>query len=88
MELQSQAGRRGLALNKHSFASRLSSKDNSVLEAGRLCNSVISCNLPLLRRYLRAHANVNAFDYDKRTALHISAAEGNAPVVSATASTT
>ncbi|KAK9791836.1 hypothetical protein WJX73_006514 [Symbiochloris irregularis] len=59
----------------------LSSKENSVTEAGRLCNSVINCNLPLLRRYLRAHANVNAYDYDKRTALHISAAEGNAPVV-------
>ena len=43
---------------------------------------MFKCDLPLLRRYLRAGANVDACDYDKRTALHISAAEGTAAVVS------
>jgi ankyrin repeat protein len=45
--------------------------------ASLLCNCVYECNLPLLRRLLRAGAPVNLGDYDRRTALHISAAEGN-----------
>jgi hypothetical protein len=36
----------------------------------------------LLRRLLRAGSPVDIGDYDKRTALHISAAEGNAVMVS------
>jgi ankyrin repeat protein len=50
--------------------------------ASLLCNCVYECNLPLLRRLLRAGAPVDIGDYDKRTALHISAAEGNAVMVS------
>lgn len=50
--------------------------------ASLLCNCVYECNLPLLRRLLRAGAPVDNGDYDKRTALHISAAEGNAVMVS------
>jgi glutaminase len=42
---------------------------------------VYLCDLPLLRRLVRAGADVNAGDYDRRTALHISAAEGNAVMV-------
>jgi ankyrin repeat protein len=38
--------------------------------------------LQLLRRLLRAGSPVDIGDYDKRTALHISAAEGNAVMVS------
>uniref|UniRef100_A0A383VAB8 Cyclic nucleotide-binding domain-containing protein n=1 Tax=Tetradesmus obliquus TaxID=3088 RepID=A0A383VAB8_TETOB len=49
--------------------------------ASLLCNCVYECNLPLLRRLLRAGAPVDIGDYDKRTALHISAAEGNAVMV-------
>jgi glutaminase len=52
-----------------------------VQAAARLCTAVYQCNLPLLRRLMRAGTPVNAGDYDKRTALHISAAEGNLPVV-------
>ena len=47
-----------------------------------LCTCVIECDLPLLRRYLRAGAPVDACDYDRRTALHCSAAEGNLAMVS------
>jgi hypothetical protein len=39
-------------------------------------------HLQLLRRLLRAGSPVDIGDYDKRTALHISAAEGNAVMVS------
>ncbi len=46
-----------------------------------LCTCVIECDLPLLRRYLRAGAPVDASDYDRRTALHCSAAEGNLAMV-------
>lgn len=52
-----------------------------VQAASRLCTAVYQCNLPLLRRLMRAGTPVNAGDYDKRTALHISAAEGNLSVV-------
>ncbi|WIA34734.1 hypothetical protein OEZ86_013043 [Tetradesmus obliquus] len=51
---------------------------SALLEA---CYHGHDCNLPLLRRLLRAGAPVDIGDYDKRTALHISAAEGNAVMV-------
>ncbi|KAK9847644.1 hypothetical protein WJX84_010180 [Apatococcus fuscideae] len=53
----------------------------SVSDASMLCTCVIECDLPLLRRYLRAGAPVDAWDYDRRTALHCSAAEGNLAMV-------
>ncbi|KAG7671633.1 putative Potassium channel AKT2 [Nannochloris sp. 'desiccata'] len=49
--------------------------------ANLLCSTVHSGDLKLLRRLLRAGANVDAVDYDGRTALHIAAAEGNVPAV-------
>lgn len=49
--------------------------------AARLCSCVFEGNLPLLRRLLKAKAPVDAGDYDKRTALHISSAEGNLAAV-------
>jgi hypothetical protein len=53
----------------------------TVEDAARMCSCVFESNLPLLRRLIRAGAPVDAGDYDKRTALHISAAEGNAAAV-------
>jgi len=52
-----------------------------VAEASRLCAAVHSCDLPLLRRYLRAKSNVEAKDYDGRRALHVAAAEGSLAIV-------
>jgi ankyrin repeat protein/CRP-like cAMP-binding protein len=46
-----------------------------------LCSTVYNGDLKLLRRLLRAGADVDAVDYDGRTALHIAAAEGNVPAV-------
>jgi ankyrin repeat protein len=43
----------------------------------------LAVSAQLLRRMLRAGAPVNFGDYDGRTPLHISAAEGNAVMVSA-----
>ncbi len=47
----------------------------------QLCTCVFEGNLPLLRRLIRAGAAADAGDYDKRTALHIAAAEGNTAAV-------
>ena len=49
--------------------------------AAQLCTCVFEGNLPLLRRLIRAGAAADAGDYDKRTALHIAAAEGNTAAV-------
>lgn len=45
--------------------------------ASILCQAVFDGDIMLLSRLIRAGANVNAGDYDKRTAVHIAAAEGN-----------
>ncbi len=50
--------------------------------ASQLCTAVFEGDLPLLRRLLRAGALPDECDYDKRTALHIAAAEGNLLAVS------
>ena len=52
-----------------------------VSEAALLCTAVFEGDLKLLRLLLRAGAHVDAGDYDKRTALHIAAAEGNLAAV-------
>jgi ankyrin repeat protein len=48
------------------------------LAASVLCQTVSDGDIVLLKRLLRAGIPVNAADYDKRTAAHIAAAEGNA----------
>lgn len=45
--------------------------------ASTLCQAVFEGDIPFLRRLLKAGIHVNAADYDKRTAAHIAAAEGN-----------
>jgi ankyrin repeat protein len=42
-----------------------------------LCQAVFDGDMRTLRRLLRAKIKVNASDYDKRSAAHIAAAEGN-----------
>ena len=49
--------------------------------AAALCTCVFDCNVPLLRRFLKAGVVVNAGNFDKRTALHLAAAEGNLAAV-------
>ena len=52
------------------------------LEAAHaLCTCVSECDVPLLRRYLKAGVRVNAANFDQRTALHVAAAEGNLAAV-------
>ena len=50
--------------------------------AAQLCSCVFAGNVPMLRQLLKAGADPNSSDYDKRTALHISAADGNLAAVS------
>jgi hypothetical protein len=50
--------------------------------AALLCGAVSEGDLAQLRRLLHAGADPNLGDYDKRTALHIAAADCNLPVVS------
>lgn len=45
--------------------------------AGLLCSAVHSGDMQLLKRLLRAGVDADSCDYDKRTALHIAAADGN-----------
>ncbi|KAI7843592.1 hypothetical protein COHA_002834 [Chlorella ohadii] len=59
----------------------LDGKRTVVEQAAMLCTAVFEGNLPLARRLLRAGVRVDSGDYDKRTALHISAAEGNLQAV-------
>jgi len=49
--------------------------------ATQLCTCVFDCNVPLLRRYIKAGIIVNAGNFDSRTALHVAAAEGNLAAV-------
>lgn len=48
------------------------------LAASVLCQAVYDGNIVFLQRLLEAGIQVNASDYDNRTASHIAAAEGNA----------
>lgn len=47
-----------------------------------LCEAVYHRDFDMLQRLLQAKADANAGDYDKRTALHIAAAEGDLEAVS------
>lgn len=47
-----------------------------------LCSMVLQGQADLLRRYIAAGADMGAWDYDKRTALHIAAAEDRLDMVS------
>lgn len=49
--------------------------------ADTLCTAVYEGDVKLLSRLLRAGADINAADYDGRTALHIAASQSNAPAV-------
>eukprot|EP00985_Skeletonema_marinoi_P028341 scaffold24588_cov88-Skeletonema_marinoi.AAC.1 len=49
--------------------------------AALLCCAVYDGDILLIKRLLKAGINVNAADYDKRTASHIAAAEGNAAAI-------
>ncbi|KAL7533004.1 hypothetical protein ACHAXR_008237 [Thalassiosira sp. AJA248-18] len=50
---------------------------NESLAASTLCQAVFDGDTLLIKRLLKAKINVNACDYDKRTAAHIAASEGN-----------
>jgi ankyrin repeat protein len=51
------------------------------LAASVLCQAVFDGDTMLLKRLLRAGIQVDAADYDKRTAAHIAAAEGNVAAI-------
>jgi len=51
------------------------------LAASVLCQAVFDGELVLLKRLLKAGIDANAADYDKRTAAHIAAAEGNVAAI-------
>lgn len=53
-----------------------------VMAAAHLCTAVFDGNLMLLKHLLMAGINANAADYDKRTALHIAAADSSLGAVS------
>ncbi len=49
--------------------------------AAHICTCVFECNVPLLRRFIKAGIAVNSGNFDKRTAVHVAAAEGNLAAV-------
>jgi ankyrin repeat protein len=59
------------------YGAKLCAKESDSYMATVLCQTVMDGDILFLRRLLRANINVNAADYDKRTAAHIAAAEGN-----------
>ena len=50
---------------------------SEILSASTLCRIVHDGDNALLQRFIKAKIQVNAADYDKRTAAHIAASEGN-----------
>ena len=79
--MNSAAGGNGSGNGRDSSRMRVRLGTAEVAEASRLCSAVYSCDLPLLRRYLRVKSFADAADYEGRRALHIAAAEGNLAVV-------
>jgi ankyrin repeat protein len=57
------------------YAAELCMKES--MAASVLCQAVFDGDILFLKRLLRANIQINASDYDKRTAAHIAAAEGN-----------
>ena len=49
---------------------------DEIKSASELCTAVAQGKVDLIRHYIKAGININAADYDKRTALHIAAADG------------
>ena len=58
---------------------------DEIRSAAELCTAAAKGNVTLIKGYIKAGMNVNAADYDKRTALHIASAEGNLEVVRSSA---
>jgi ankyrin repeat protein len=54
---------------------------NEALAASVMCQAVFDGDILLLRRLLEAGIDPNAADYDKRTASHVAAAEGNVAAI-------
>lgn len=54
----------------------------NVTIAAHLCTAVSDGNLKLLDGFIKAAVNLNAADYDRRTCLHVAAAEGHLSTVS------
>ena len=55
---------------------------DEIKSASELCTAAAQGKVDLLRHYIKGGINVNAADYDKRTALHIAAADGGLEAVS------
>ena len=49
---------------------------DEIKSASELCTAAAQGKVDLIKHYIKAGINVNAADYDKRTALHIAAADG------------
>lgn len=64
-----------------SKSSKLGISDSDL--SGLLCTAVQAKDAEAIALFTRAGANLDAGDYDMRTALHVAAAEGNASVVEA-----
>lgn len=54
---------------------------DETMAASVMCQAVFDGDVLLLHRLLKAGIDVNAADYDKRTAAHIAAAEGNVAAI-------
>lgn len=50
-------------------------------DASNLCTFVYEGDVEQLKRVIAQGADVNAGDYDRRTAMHIAASEGNVAMV-------
>ena len=55
---------------------------DEIRSASELCTAAAQGKVDLIRHYIKGGINVDAADYDKRTALHIAAADGCLDAVS------
>ena len=55
---------------------------DEIKSASELCTAAAQGKVDLIRHYIKGGINVDAADYDKRTALHIAAADGCLDAVS------
>lgn len=68
-------------VSQKKFSSASKTEKNSMIEAVSLCESAATGDLESIQKMIAAGVDVNSQDYNRRTALHLAAANGKLAVV-------